>query len=301
MSWLFYLVILGIFIYAKRILRKKKLEQLDLPRSYAGKRIFITGASSGIGKELALQYAEKGAKVALVARREAQLLDLANKCKEKGCEDVHVVAADISNQEDCKKAIQETVEKFGGIDILLLNAGKSALIKFEEVQELKEYKNLMEVNYWANVNLTYLALPHLLKCAEEQKHPKIIVVSSLAGKSGVPYRTAYSPTKFALHGFYDSLRFEIGDRVQISLVCPGYVLTEIHDVAYTNKKLTRNYSKFQTAGDCAREIIEAEFLGTRELIMSPLASALTYARMILPDAVLDKVIKQKAESGFANN
>ncbi len=67
-------------------------------------------------------------------------------------------------------------------------------------------------------------------------------------------------------GFYESLRFEIGDRVQISIVCPDYVLTEIHDVAYTNKKLKRNYSKFQMADDCAREIIEAEFLGTRELV-----------------------------------
>ena len=168
--------------------------------------IVITGSSDGIGAEMARQLARShGAKAALVlaARNEEALNKVAAECHAFGAKTL-VVKTDVSVHDQCRHLISATVGKFGRIDALINNAGKSAHALFEEVQDLGWYEELMRINLWGSVWCTHAALPYL-----KASKGSIVAVSSLAGLVGVPGRTAYGASKFAMAGFFEALRAEL--------------------------------------------------------------------------------------------
>jgi NAD(P)-dependent dehydrogenase (short-subunit alcohol dehydrogenase family) len=162
-------------------------------------RVLLTGASSGIGAELARQLAVEKARVVLAARRVEKLEAVAAECKAVGGEP-HPIAADVSSEKGCRDLVERTVAALGGIDVLLLNAGISHYERVEDVKDLAVYTRMLETNYLGPVYLTHFALPHV-----KASRGRIAVVSSLQGKVGMPRCAAYAASKHAVHGFFDAL------------------------------------------------------------------------------------------------
>lgn len=189
------------------------------------KVIIITGSSDGIGAEMARQLARQyGNKCGLVlaARNQELLQQVAMQCQQAGSVTL-VVPTDVGVEAQCRELIATTMAKFGRIDVLINNAGKSAQALFEDVAQLGWYEELMRINFWGSVWCTHAALPYL-----KQSRGSLLAVSSLAGLVGVPGRTAYSASKFAMNGFFESLRAELKQAgVSVTLAYPGVVATQI--------------------------------------------------------------------------
>ena len=191
--------------------------------TYEGKAIVLTGASSGIGRALALALAPQRPRLVLAARDAAALEAVAAECRARGAEAV-VVPTDVADPEACRRLIDRAAEAFGGIDVLVNNAGASMMARFEEMTDLSVFESLMRVNYLSCVWLTHRALPHLVRARGQ-----VVVVASLAGLTGVPTRTGYAASKHAVIGFFDSLRIEVaGTGVAVTVVAPDFVVSEIH-------------------------------------------------------------------------
>lgn len=191
--------------------------------TYAGKSIVLTGASSGIGRALALAPAPQRPRLALAARDAESLADVADECRALGAEAV-VVPTDVSDPQAAAFLVETAAASFGGVDVLVNNAGVSMFARFDEVTDLSLFESLMRVNYLGCVYLTHHALPHL-----KARRGQIVVMASLAGLTGVPTRTGYAASKHAVIGFYDSLRIELeGSGVDVTVIAPDFVLTEIH-------------------------------------------------------------------------
>jgi short-subunit dehydrogenase len=232
------------------------------------KVIVITGASSGLGAELAQQLSAPGVALVLFARRETLLLEIAKPCRQQGAE-VLVVAGDVCQQADCQRLMDEAVAAFGGIDILINNAGLSMWTAFEDLDDLSLMKTLVDVNYLGNVYCCYYALPYLKKSSG-----MMVSVSSVQGRLGVPYHTGYAAAKHAVQGFYDSLRIELGDRVGILLVSPGWIAGTGLRAARLDKdnsqrgKLANSHSSSAVpVSICAKKIIQAIRLKKKELVV----------------------------------
>eukprot|EP01102_Stenamoeba_stenopodia_P003975 TRINITY_DN14104_c0_g1_i1.p1 TRINITY_DN14104_c0_g1~~TRINITY_DN14104_c0_g1_i1.p1 ORF type:complete len:302 (-),score=81.08 TRINITY_DN14104_c0_g1_i1:208-1113(-) len=264
------------------------------PFDFKGKVVVLTGASSGIGEYLAYELASKSTKLLLVARREDLLRVVAQRCKDFGAQDVKIHVADVSEKKDNQGIIEAAQQHYGRIDALILNAGRGSLKRFEEVTEddLNEYKDIMDVNYWGCVYATYYALPYL-----KQSKGIIVVISSLAGKIGPPTRTGYAPTKFALHGFFNSLRTEVGSDVGITLICPGFVLSQIHDRALgaREKGVTREVGQFMPTEVCARIVVQSAEAGKREEVMTPIGKLGVFLLPFIP-SLLDFVAIRKSKA-----
>lgn len=192
----------------------------------------ITGASDGIGAETARQIALRDgnrAWLVLAARNVEKLQDLASELEQSGSK-VLIVPTDVTDRNACIALIEKTVAAFGQIDTLIVNAGMSAHANFAEIkpEDLQWMHDLMELNYWGSVWPIHAALPHLAKTKG-----RIVAVSSVAGLIGVPGRTAYSGTKFALSGFCEALRSELEPSgISVTIVYPGVVKTDIRKVGY---------------------------------------------------------------------
>ena len=192
----------------------------------------ITGASDGIGAETARQIALRDgnrAGLVLAARNVEKLQDLASELEQSGSK-VLIVPTDVTDRNACIALIEKTVATFGQIDTLIVNAGMSAHANFAEIkpEDLQWMHDLMELNYWGSVWPIHAALPHLAKTKG-----RIVAVSSVAGLIGVPGRTAYSGTKFALSGFCEALRSELEPSgISVTIVYPGVVKTDIRKVGY---------------------------------------------------------------------
>ncbi len=172
-------------------------------RSVKDKVVIITGASKGIGAELARQLAAKGAKLVLAARGEQELEAVAAECRKRGAE-VIAVRADVAIERDCQAVVAGAVTAFGRLDALVNNAGATMWARFEDVQDMSILERIMQVNYMGAVYCTHHALPFL-----RESKGLIVGISSLAGRTGVPTRTGYSAAKHAMTGFFDSLRIEL--------------------------------------------------------------------------------------------
>src|SRR4051812_35031898 len=187
------------------------------------KVIIITGASDGIGAEMARQLARRhggGVALVLAARNAAMLEQVAGECTAAGAQAL-AVPTDVSVQAQCLALVAACVARFGRIDALINNAGRSAHALLEEVTDLGWYEELMRINLWGSVWCTHAALPYL-----KQSRGSIVAVSSLAGLVGVPGRTAYSATKFAMGGFFEALRAEVRSAgVSVTVAYPGVVAT----------------------------------------------------------------------------
>lgn len=188
--------------------------------------VWITGASTGIGEALALAFAQEGARLVLSARNEAALHRVAAACAPA---ETLVLPLDLADAAALPATVAQVLARYGRLDVLVNNGGVSQRSLALETS-LDVDRRLMEVNYFGTVALTKAALPALLK----QGRGRVVVVSSLVGKFGTPYRSAYAASKHALHGFFDSLRAELaGTGVGITLVCPGFVRTGVSVNALT--------------------------------------------------------------------
>lgn len=255
---------------------------------FKNKVVIITGASEGIGRALSLKFAEQKAKVVISARNENRLIELKNKIESLGTSAL-VVPADITDKDACKNLIERTFEEYGQIDILLNNAGRTMWTPFEDIEDLSIFKQIMDLNYLGCVYCTYYALPYIKKTKGQ-----IVGVSSLAGLNGVPSRTAYSASKHAMFGFFDSLRIELKETgVSVTMIAPDFVVSEIHKRALDGygKSLGKSplqESKVMTAEECAFLIIKAVKKRERILIISLRGKLGRWMKLILP-SVVDKI------------
>lgn len=189
--------------------------------SFHNKVVWITGASSGIGKALAIELSKQNALLILSARKEKTLEAVKEECQNS--ENVKVLALDLEEYQNFSEKVQEAISWFGRIDILVNNGGISQR-SFAKETSVAVDKRIMEVNYTGTVALSKAVLPHFV--ARQQGH--FVVTTSIVGKIGTPLRSAYAASKHALHGFFDSLRAEVyEDNIDVTLICPGYVTTQI--------------------------------------------------------------------------
>jgi short-subunit dehydrogenase len=181
----------------------------------------ITGASSGIGRELAFQLADQGAWLSLAARDVDRLQAVAEECQQRGAR-VFITQTDVTIQEQCQTLVECTNRAFGRIDTLVNNAGVSMRVLFEDLQDLTIIEKVMQVNFFGSLYCTHYALPYL-----KETRGRIVVLASLTALFGVPTRTGYAASKHAVKGFFDSLRIELaGSGVTVTISYPDYVATE---------------------------------------------------------------------------
>lgn len=219
------------------------------------KVIVITGASSGIGKATAIQFAKMGAKVVLAARSINKLKEIEKDIIKLGTECI-AISCDVSKEADCKNLIEKSIEKFQTIDVLINNAGISMRALFNET-DLSVIKNVMDINFWGTVYCTKFALPYLLN-----SKGSVVGVSSIAGYVGLPARTGYSASKFAMHGFLEALRTEnLENNLHVLIACPGFTASNIRNSALVADGSSQGESpRAETKMMRAEEV--AEFLYT---------------------------------------
>jgi len=227
--------------------------------NYTDKIVWITGASSGIGEALTHSFAKRNATIIISGRRMAELERVKQQCN-SAAEKIHIVTFDVSNTNEINQAANQVIEKFGKIDILINNAGVSqrALVKDAPIEIDRK---IMEINFFGTVALTKAILPFMIS----QQAGKIIVISSLAGKLGTKYRSAYAASKHALHGFFDSLRCEVWqDNIQVLLVCPGYIKTNISFNAITADGSPQNKMDEGQANGMLPEVLSEKIIKAME-------------------------------------
>lgn len=264
------------------------------------KTVIITGASSGIGEALALQFAQKGSNIVIAARNVEKLESFAIELRKYGVQ-VLCVGTDVTKAEDCKKLIDQAIATFGSIDVLINNAGISMRALFEDL-DLSVLEQLMQVNFWGTVYCTRYAIEHILKTKGT-----IVGVSSIAGYRGLPARTGYSASKFAMQGFLEALRPEVMDRgVNVMIACPGFTASNIRKVALTadgtsQGETPRAEDKMMTAEECAEHIYNAIVKRKRSLILTTQGKLTVFLNKWLPsfmDRMVLNVMKKEPNSPF---
>jgi short-subunit dehydrogenase len=245
---------------------------------YTGKVVVITGASSGIGKALAQLVLSQGGYVAACARN----LEKLQQSFDTNNAALQLVQADVSVEEDCKRFMDTAIEKFGRIDVLINNAGISMRALFADL-DLKVLKELMDINFWGTVYCCKYALPHILK-----NNGTVVGVSSIAGFRGLPARTGYSASKFAMQGFLESLRTELlYSGVHVMLACPGFIASNIRNVARSadgsiQKETPLDESKLMSAETCAGIILKGIQQRKRTVIMTTQGKATVWMNKLFP-------------------
>jgi len=258
--------------------------------------VVITGASRGIGAELAGQLATLGAKLSLAARDSAALESVADECRKRGAT-VLAVPTDVADEGECRRLIEQTVARFGRIDTLINNAGATMQARVDEVRDLSLFGRLMQVNYLGAVYCTACALPHL-----KASRGRIVGVASLTGLTGVPTRSGYAASKHAMRGFFDSLRIELtGSGVTVTMIYPGFVATDIreHGVGPDGQPVRMtplDASRVMSTAECARQIIAATERRSRELVMTARGRFARWAKLVAPGLV-DRLARRTIERG----
>lgn len=253
--------------------------------NYAGKTIVITGASDGIGAELARQLAGETPNLVLAARNADALERVASMCGTSGATAL-VVPTDVSIEADCERLIAQAIARFGGIDVLVANAGVSMHARFDEIDDFSTYERLWRINCLGTISCVRFAWPHLKK-----SRGQVVGVSSLAGKTGVPARTTYCASKFAQSGFLDALRIEAEDfGVGVTAIYPGVVATEIRRHGLDGAGGIAGVSGLDEAGampvdECARRIVAAMRARKRELVMTARGKIGLWLKLIAPGFV----------------
>ena len=255
-----------------------------MSRLFKDKVVIVTGASSGIGEAVAKEFARNSSKVVLAARSEANLTRITSEINAEGL-DAMYIRTDVSNEQECRNLIEKTVEKYGTVNILVNNAGISMRASFDDV-ELKVLHRLMDVNFWGTVYCTKYALPYLVK-----NKGSLIGVSSVAGFHGLPGRTGYSASKFAMHGFLETVRIEnLNKGLHVMIIAPGFTATEIRKHALNadgseQGKSPLNEGKLSTPEHVAKWVLKGIRKKKRNKII-PLTGQLTALfQRIIPELV----------------
>ncbi|MFD2203265.1 SDR family oxidoreductase [Shivajiella indica] len=231
------------------------------------KVVIVTGATSGIGEACALVFGKAGAKIVITGRSQEKIENTLQLLHQSGIEALGVVA-NAGSEEDNRKVVDETLNCFGKIDILINNAGISMRALFEEM-DLSVFHKVMETNFWGTVYATKYCLPEILK-----NKGSIIGVSSINGYRGTPARTAYTASKYAMNGFFESLRTEVMKRgVHILVACPGFTASNIRNNALTadgsvQGESPREEGKMMTALEVAEAILRATIKRKRDLVLT---------------------------------
>ncbi len=228
-------------------------EQYIMKRDLKDKRIIITGASSGIGQSLSEQLGASGARLALVARSEEKLNDFAQQLRKENI-DVLAIGADIAREEDRQRILDTAVQRFGGLDMLINNAGIASWAHFADSSE-EILRQIMEVNFFAPVELIRLAIPVLV----EGNQPAVVNVASMCGRRGMPAWPEYSASKFALCGMTEAFRGELARfDIDVLLMLPGLTKTGLHShLLKSEGKANIEFDKGMPPEKVAREIIKA--------------------------------------------
>jgi short-subunit dehydrogenase len=251
---------------------------------FKDKVVIVTGASSGIGEAVAREFAANGSKVMLAARSEESLAAIVSEIRAKGLETSYV-RTDVSSESDCRNMVNKTVEKYGTVNILVNNAGISMRASFADV-DLKVLHALMNVNFWGTVYSTKYALPYLVA-----NKGSLVAVSSVAGFHGLPGRTGYSASKFAIHGFMETIRIEnLKNGLHVMILAPGFTATEIRKHALTAEGKEqglshRNEEKLMSPEYVAKWVLKGIKKKKRNKILTWIGRFTALFQRIVPDLV----------------
>jgi len=255
---------------------------------FQNKVVAVTGGSEGIGKALVDQLISMGAKVATCSRNQDKLYDL--QVKHSGLP-LHTLVADVSNLNDCRNFINSTIATFGGIDILINNAGINIRGVLQDI-EIEAVEKVMDINFYGTLYCTKLALNSII-----ERKGTIVGVSSVAGYRGLPGRCGYSASKFAMTGFLEALRTELLDsNVQVMWVCPGFTKSNIRHVPLISKgKLvevsTAHEDKMMSPEECAAKIIKAIEKRKRTLVFTFADKRTVLMNKLFP-SLTDRLVKR---------
>ena len=259
--------------------------------------VVVTGASRGIGREVALQLADAGAQLVLAARGAEDLEAVAADCRNRGAAAL-AVPTDVADPLACRGLIDRAVAEFGRLDMLVNNAGMSMVADLADLPDLSNFERILQVNFRGNVHCTYHALGPLL-----ESRGRIVVVSSVKGRFGTAGSTAYCASKHALTGFYDALRSELHDRgVSVTVVYPGFVATAMaeHVLDASGQPLgpgarTLVPKRAMSAEACARVILRAAARRRREKVLTGSGKLAVCLRLLAP-GLLDRIVRRAMPS-----
>jgi short-subunit dehydrogenase len=258
---------------------------------FKDKVVVITGASSGIGRELGCQLASQGALLCLAARTSDRLEAVKGECEARGGKAI-TLPTDVGERAECASLVQRTVEHYSRIDMLVNNAGRTMMAKFEDIRDLSLFDQLVRVNCLGSVYCTAYALPYL-----KQTRGRIVGISSLVGKTGVPTRTGYAASKHAMAGFFDSLRIETSSSgVSVTMVYPGFVDTPIREQALDANgrpmgPQAPQEPRAMSVEKCARAIIRGAARRDREVVMPWQGKLAIWMKVFMP-GVVDRLARK---------
>ncbi|MDN3202642.1 SDR family oxidoreductase [Algoriphagus sediminis] len=265
---------------------------------FKDKVVVITGATSGIGEACTDVFGQAGARLVITGRNSEKLNKSSERLAQKGFENLAVLA-DASSEEDNKKMAEAAIEKYGGIDILINNAGISMRALFEEM-DLSVFHKVMDTNFWGTVYATKYCLPSIL-----ENKGSIIGVSSINGYRGTPARTAYTASKYAMNGFFESLRTEVMKRgVHVLVVAPGFTSSNIRNSALNAEgksqgESPRDESKMMTSEEVATALMKATQKRKRDLVLTSQGKLAVFLNKWMPgfmDGMVYKVMAKEADS-----
>ena len=258
-----------------------------MKHAFDGKIIVITGASSGIGEAMARLYSKMGAKVVLGARNAKKLALLVQIIRTEGGEAIYV-ATDVTKEDDCKRLVDRAVEQYGGVDVLICNAGISMRAVFDDV-EMSVLHRVMDVNFWGTVYCAKYALPYL-----QASKGSLVGISSIAGLHGLPGRTGYSASKFAMTGLLETIRIEnLKKGLHVMIACPGFTASNVRFSALTadgseQGETPRDEEKMMTGEEVARIVAEGIVKRQRLCLMDGEGRATQLFKKFAP-SLLDRI------------
>ena len=265
------------------------------------KVVIITGASSGIGKALAIEFAKLGAHIVITGRNEARLNEVAEILDGMKTRNL-CLQLDVAKEKDNEILVNETINTFGKIDILINNAGISMRALFEEI-EMDVFKKVMDINFYGTLYATKYCLPEILKTKGS-----IVGVSSINGYRGTPARTAYTASKYAMNGFMESLRTEVMHRgVHVLVACPGFTGTNIRNAALTadgtsQGESPRDEGKMMSPEEVAQGIIKAIQKRKRDIVFTSQGKLAVFLNKWMPgrmDKIVFNVFAKEPDSPFS--
>lgn len=252
------------------------------------KVVIVTGGTDGIGKALVEELLSRGAKISTCGRNHDKLYQLHS---EYAAYPLHTMVCDVSSENDCRRFIETTLKAYGQIDILINNAGISMRALLKDV-ELEVIKKVMEINFLGTVYCTKYALPYII-----ETKGTIVGVSSIAGYRGLPGRSAYSASKFALQGWLEAIRTELmNDGVHVMWVCPGFTTSNIRNAALNKEGKQQGESpmdegNMMTAVQCAKRILKAIEMKKRTVVMTYQGKQTVFMNKFFPK-LADKLVKR---------
>ena len=257
-------------------------------RHVRGSTVVITGATSGIGRETAREFARAGARVVAAGRREDRLRELVAEIESQGGSAL-AVGTDVADAAQVDRLIERAIERFGAVDTLVNNAGMGMAARFED-QSIADFRRVMEVNFWGAVYACKAALPRM---RAQARGGLIINISSIMGKRGLPYETAYCASKFAMAGFSEALRTEVmAQGIDVSTIFPGAVESEIWETTEnrTGLDMASVLPKFP-ARELARIIVQDARVPQPEIVMALDAQVVDFLNTVAP-GIMDFMLGQ---------